>query len=66
MEAVNSAIVFEETHVASKEAPVSATDKETAEHLMDHYDETGYFFKGAVFGLILCLPFWAVVFWLIT
>jgi hypothetical protein len=66
MEAINSAIVFEETHVASKEALVSSVDEETVEGLMDHYDETSYFFRGAIFGLILCLPFWAFIFWFIT
>ena len=38
MEAINSAIVFEETHIASKEELVSSVDKETAESLMNHYD----------------------------
>ena len=66
METINSAIVFEETHVASKEALVSSVDEETVEGLMDNYDETGYFFRGAIFGLILCLPFWAFIFWFIS
>ena len=66
MEAANSAIVFEETHVASKEELVSSVDKETVESLMDHYDEPSYFFRGAIFGFILCVPFWAFIFWLIT
>jgi len=66
MEAINSAIVFEETHVASKEELVSSVDKETVKSLMDHYDEPSYFFRGAIFGLILCLPFWAFIFWFIT
>ena len=66
MEAINSAIVFEETHVASKEELVSSADKGTVESLMDHDEEPSYFFRGAIFGLILCLPFWAVIFWLIT
>jgi len=66
MEAINSDIVFEETRVASKEELVSSVDEETVESLMDHNDEPSYFFRGAIFGLILCLPFWAVIFWLIT
>ena len=66
MEAINSAMVFEETHVASKEELVSSVDKETAESLMNHYDEPSYFFRGVIFGLILCLPFWAAIFWFIT
>ena len=66
MKATNSAMVFEETHVASEEALVSLVDKETVESLMDHYDEPSYFFRGAIFGLILCLPFWAAIFWFIT
>jgi len=66
METINSDIVFEETHVASKEALVSSVDGETVGGLMDHYDEPSYFFRGAIFGLILCLPFWAFIFWFIT
>ena len=66
MEATNSAIVFEETRIASKEGLVSSVDKETVGSLMDHYDEPSYFFRGAVFGFILCVPFWAVIFWFIT
>lgn len=66
MEAINSAIVFEETHVTSKEELVSSVDIEPVESLMDHYDEPSYFFRGAIFGFILCVPFWAVIFWFIT
>jgi len=66
MEAINSAIVFEETHVASKEGLVSSVDIESVENHMDHYDEPSYFFRGAIFGFILCVPFWAVIFWFIT
>lgn len=66
MEAINSGIVFEESHVASKEELVSSVDMESMESLMDHYDEPSYFFKGAIYGMILCVPFWTVIFWLIT
>jgi len=38
------------------------------EELYPAYDETEddgpYFFKGAIFSLIFCLPFWAIIFWL--
>ena len=66
MEAINSAIVFEETHVASKEELATSVDIESMENLIDHNDEPSYFFKGAIFGLIFCIPFWAAIFWLIT
>ena len=66
MEAINSAIVFEETHVASKEELATSVDIESMENFMDHYDEPSYFFRGVIFGLILCLPFWAAIFWFIT
>jgi len=66
MGTIHSAIVFEETHAASEEALVSLVDKETVESPMGHYDEPCYFFRGAVLGLILCLPFWAFIFWFIT
>ena len=66
MEAINSAIVCEKTHVTSKEKLVASVDKETVERLMDHYDEPSYFFRGAIFGFLFCVPFWAVIFLLIT
>jgi hypothetical protein len=66
MQTINSAIAFKETHVASKEERVSSVDNETVESLLDHYDEPSYFFRGAIFGFILCVPFWAVIFWFIT
>ena len=66
MKAINSAMVFEDAHVASKEELATSVDIESIENLIDHYDEPGYFFKGAIFGLIFCIPFWAAIFWLIT
>jgi hypothetical protein len=66
MEAINSTIVYEKTHVASKEDLVASFDKETVESLMDHDDEPSYFFRGAILGLLFCVPFWAVIFLLIT
>ena len=66
MKSKNSAIVFEETHVASKEPLVSLVEKKSVERLTDHCDEPGYFFRGAIFGFLFCIPFWAVIFLLIT
>lgn len=66
MEAINSAIVYEEAHVTSKEKLVASVDKETVESLMDHDEEPSYFFRGAIFGFLFCVPFWAVIFLLIT
>jgi hypothetical protein len=66
METINSAIVFEETHVVSKEELATSVDIEAMENFMDHYDEPSYFFRGAIFGLIFCVPFWAVIFWFIA
>ena len=66
MEAINSAIVFEESHVASREELAPSVDIESMEDLIDHYDEPGYFFRGAIFGLLFCIPFWAALFWLIA
>jgi hypothetical protein len=65
MEAINSALVFKETHVDSKEEFVSPVDKETVESLMDNYAKPTNFFRGAVLAFILSLPFWAVIFWFI-
>jgi len=34
---------------------------------LDHDDEPGYFFKGAVLGFFFfCLPVWIIIFLLIT
>lgn len=66
MEAATSAIVFDETYVSSKEEIVSLVYEETLESLMDHYDEPSYFFRGAILAFLLCLPFWAVIYWLIS
>ena len=65
MEAINSAIVFEDAHVVSKEELAPSGDIESMENFMDHYDEPSYFFRGAIFGFMLCAPFWAVIFWFI-
>jgi len=66
MEAINSGIVYEKTHITSKEELAASVDKETKESLMDHFDEPSYFFRGAIFGFLFCVPFWAVIFFLIT
>jgi hypothetical protein len=66
MEATNYDMIFEDKHVASKEALVSSADKETLGSFIDHYDEPIYFFKGAFIGLIFSLPFWILIFWLIN
>ena len=66
MKSINFAMVFEETHVTSKEKLVSLVDKESVGKLVDHHEEPGYFFRGAVFGFILCIPFWGVILWFIT
>ena len=66
MEGIISDIVYEKTHVTPKEELVASVDKETKENLMDHYDEPSYFFRGAIFGFLFCVPFWAVIFLLIT
>jgi hypothetical protein len=65
MKAMNSAMVLEEAHIDSEERFVPSSKAESLEGVADHYDEPGFFFKGAVFGLLLCLPIWAVIFWLI-
>jgi hypothetical protein len=65
MKAMNSAMVFGENHIDSEKTLVSSVKNEPLEGFSDHYDEPEFFFRGAVLGLLLCLPFWAVIFWLI-
>ncbi len=66
MEAIHSAVAFEEGHVASEGECSSVDEEETSERVSDHYDEPSYFFRGAIFGFLFCLPFWAIIFWLVT
>ena len=40
-------------------------DERTEEEYIDNYDEPVYFFKGAVFGLFFCIPFWGILIWLV-
>jgi hypothetical protein len=61
-----SAMLFEEAQVDSRKELATSVDIESMENLIDHYDEPSYFFRGAIFGLIFCVPLWIVIFWLIT
>jgi len=65
MEAINSAQVFEEYYDASEEELIPLVEKETMERYLDHYDEPSYLFRGVIIGLSFCLPFWAIIFWII-
>jgi hypothetical protein len=65
MKEMNSAMFIEATYIESEETLVPSVKNESMEGSSDHYDEPGFFFRGAVFGLLLCLPFWIVIFWLI-
>ena len=40
--------------------------KETEEKYSENYDEPMYFFRGVFYGLLFCLPFWTILFWVIT
>jgi len=65
MEAINSAQVFEENYDASEEELIPLVEKETVERYLDHYDEPSYLFRGVIIGLSFCLPFWAIISWII-
>ena len=65
MKAINSAVVLEESHIDLEKTFLPSVLNESREGFSDHSDEPGFFFRGAVFGLLFCLPFWAVIFWLI-
>ena len=47
MEAINSAIVFEETHVASKEEFATSVDIESMENLIDFVSLFGPLYSGS-------------------
>ena len=65
MEATNSAQVLEGIYDASEEELIPLVEKETMELYLDHYDEPSYLFRGVIIGLSFCLPFWAIMFWII-
>lgn len=65
MTTIHSTVSFEERHVSSEGEGLSADEKNTSERFPDYYDEPSYFFRGAIFGFLLCLPLWAIIFWLI-
>lgn len=65
MEAINSTQYFEGHYEVPEEGLIPFVDEKTEEEYLDNYDEPGYFFKGAVFGLLFCLPFWGILFWLV-
>lgn len=66
MEAIRPTIALEESRVALEVDRLSVDEKETSERFLDHYDEPNYFFRGAIFGFLLCLPLWAIIIWLVT
>jgi len=65
MEEINSAQGFEENYDASEEELIPLVEKGTMEMYLDHYDEPSYLFRGVIIGLSFCLPFWAIMFWII-
>jgi hypothetical protein len=65
MEAINSTQLFEGHYELSEEDFKPFIDEKTEEEYLDNSDESVYFFKGAVFSLFFCLPFWGILIWLI-
>ncbi len=66
MEVINSAQLFEDNYEAWEEEPIPSVEKEKVKRYLVNYDEPGYLFRGVIIGLFFCLPFWAIVFCLIT
>lgn len=66
MEVINFTQYFEGHYEVPEEDLKLLVEKETPEEYLDNYDEPGYFFKGATIGLIFCVPFWIILFRLIT
>jgi hypothetical protein len=57
---------FEENDEGSEEDLKPLVEKEIVERCLDNCDEPSYFFKGAVLSLFFCIPFWVILFLLIT
>jgi len=64
MEVINSADFFGAKIEVREENFKSLLKKETEERYLGNYDEPMYFFKGAIYGLLFCLPFWTILIWL--
>ena len=64
MEVINSADFFGANIEVREENFKSLLKKETEERYLGNYDEPMYFFKGAIYGLLFCLPFWTILIWL--
>ena len=65
MKAINSTQVLEENYDALEEELMPLVEKETMKMYLNHYDEPSYLFRGVIIGLSFCLPFWAIMFWII-
>ena len=57
---------FEENDEGSEEDLIPLVGKEIVEKCLDNCDEPSYFFKGAVISLFCCIPFWTILYFLIT
>jgi len=66
MEVINSVELFGAKIKVREEEFKPLPKRETEERQLYNYYEPMYFFKGAVYGLFFCLPFWIVFIWLIT
>ena len=66
MEVINSADFFGANIEVREENFKSLLKKETEEKYLGNYYESMYFFKGAIYGLLFCLPFWTILIWLIS
>lgn len=66
MEAINTAELFGSNIEVREEQFIPLLKKETEEKYLNNYDEPMYFFKGVTYGLLFCVPFWIILFWLIS
>jgi len=66
MDTTNSAQFFEGHYEVPDEDLMPFVDEKTEEAYLEYYDEPSYFFKGTSYGLLFCLPFWILLFWLIS
>ena len=66
MEVINSADFFGTNIEVREENFKSLLKKGREEKYLGNYDEPMYFFRGAIYGSLFCLPFWIILFWLIS
>ena len=66
MKAIDLADFFDTNIEDQEEGFKSLSKKKTEENYFGSYNEPKNFFRGFIYGLLFCLPFWIFLFWLMS